>query len=216
MTVFAFILGIKSELAKFGAWLMTFGAFGLFAISLLDSALVPLPSGPDLIMIILSARNPAWMPVYALAATAGSTIGCTLLYMASRRAGAKALTRIKPEKRARIENLLGRYDMLAVMVPAVLPPPFPFKPFVLSAGVFKLKTARFVTAIFIGRGARFLIEGMLAIKFGENARMLIAQQGGKVLLVVGIIVALFLAVKLYQVRARRAASLTVDEVPPSN
>ncbi|HXG65680.1 MAG TPA: VTT domain-containing protein, partial [Blastocatellia bacterium] len=150
----AFLIGIKSKLAALGAWLATFGAFGLFTIALLDSALLPLPSGPDLIMITLSAAYPAWMPVYALAATAGSTIGCTLLYLVARRAGVAALRRIKLERRERIENLLGRYDMLAIMVPAILPPPFPFKPFILSAGAFKLRIERFVAAIFVGRAIR--------------------------------------------------------------
>ena len=214
MITFSFILGIKSTLARLGAWLMSLGVFGLFVISLLDSAFVPLPSGPDLIMITLSALDPAWMPVYALAATVGSTVGCTILFMIARRAGARALSHLSPARRERIEGLLGRYDMLAVMVPAVLPPPFPFKPFILSAGVFKLKTTRFVTGIFIGRAARFLIEGWLAIEFGEDASKIIAQHGLKVLIAVVLIFALAFAVKFY--RSRRSSSLTVDEVHPPN
>ncbi|MCI0488505.1 MAG: VTT domain-containing protein [Blastocatellia bacterium] len=213
---FAFILGIKDSLAKFGAWLVTFGAFGLFAISLLDSAFVPLPSGPDLIMIILSARDPAWMPVYALAATVGSTIGCTILFRVARSAGGRALAHLSDARRASIEGLLGRYDMFAVMVPAVLPPPFPFKPFVLSAGVFKLKTSRFVTGIFIGRAVRFLIEGWLAIEFGEDASKIIAQHGLKVLIAVGVLFILAIAVKFYRLRSRRASSPTNQEIRPPN
>jgi membrane protein YqaA with SNARE-associated domain len=209
---FAFDLGIKRNLEQFGAWLMAFGSLGLFAIALLDSALIPLPSGPDLIMITLSAVEPAWMPVYALAATAGSTIGCLLLYLAARRAGLRVLGRIKPERRERLENLLGRYDMLAIMLPAVLPPPFPFKPFVLSAGVFKLKTARFVTAIFIGRAVRFLIEGWLAIQFGRDAERIIRQHGLKVLIVIAVIFIVSLAVKFYRLRSRRSTPLAVDEI----
>ena len=180
-------LGIGKQLAELGAWLLAYGGWGLFAISLLDSAFVPLPSGPDLVMITLSAKNPAAMPLYALAATAGSTLGCTILYLLARRAGVAALNRVKVEKRSRIENLLGRYDMLAVMIPAILPPPFPFKPFVLCAGVFKFKLPRFVTAIFIGRAARFLLEGWLAIRFGGEAEPLIKRHGWKVLVVVAVV-----------------------------
>lgn len=204
-TALVFLLGIKSSLERFGNWLMTFGAFGLFGISLVDSAGVPLPGGPDAVMIILSAKNHALMPLYALAATAGSTLGCTFMYMIARRAGAAALARMSEERRARIENLLGRYDMLAVMIPAVLPPPFPFKPFVLSAGVFKLKITRFITAIFIGRAARFLIEGWLAIRFGDRSSDVIKQHGLKVLLIVGLIALVIIAVQFY--RSRRAAAL---------
>jgi membrane protein YqaA with SNARE-associated domain len=206
----ASLIGIKRSLAEFGAWLMTFGTFGLFAIALLDSALLPLPSGPDLIMIALSALNPSWMPVYALAATAGSTIGCTALYLVARRAGEGALKRVSPEKRERIKNLLGRYDIFAVMTTAVLPPPFPFKPFILGAGVFKLKIARFVTAIFVGRAIRFLVEGWLAIQFGEDAFRLVQAHGLKVLIVVAVIVAAIVAVKFYRQRLRSSGVATGD------
>ena len=199
---FIFFLGIKKSLESLGAWLKTLGPGGLFTISLVDSAGVPLPGGPDAVMIFLSAERPWLMPLYAFAATLGSTIGCTLMYLAARRAGVMALKRVSAERRERIENLLGRYDMLAIMVPAVLPPPFPFKPFVLSAGVFKLKLSRFVAAIFMGRAARFLIEGWLAVELGEAAGDRIKQHGLKVLIAVALIVTVIIAFKFY--RARRA------------
>jgi len=200
----AFILfGIKSILQSLLEWLKAFGPLGLFGISLVDSAGIPLPGGPDAVMIWLSANNPALMPLYALAATAGSAIGCTLLYLVARRAGVAALKRVAPEKRGRIENLLGRYDLIAVMVPSVLPPPFPFKPFVLCAGVFRLKTWRFITAIFIGRSVRFLIEGWLAIRFGEDAGRVIRQHGWKVLVAVAVLAAAGIALRYYRGRSRR-------------
>ena len=211
---FALLVVIGRVLEKLLEWLIAYGWLGLFCISLVDSVGVPLPGGPDAAMILLTANANALMPVYALAATIGSTIGCTLLYLAARRAGLAALKRVAPEKRDRIENLLGRYDMVAVMVPAVLPPPFPFKPFVLSAGVFKLKITRFVIAIFIGRAVRFLIEGWLAIRFGEEAGGIIRRKGLTVLAVVGIIVVAALALKLY--RARRGPPAVVNEAQPPN
>lgn len=189
MTELAIVLiGIKSILVGVLEWLKALGAAGLFGISLIDSAGVPLPGGPDAVMIWLSANSPGLMPLYALAATAGSAIGCTGLYLLARSAGVAALKRVATSKRARIENLLGRYDLIAIMIPAVLPPPFPFKPFVLCAGVFKLKTWRFITAIFVGRAIRFLIEGWLAISFGEDAGRIIKQHGWKLLVAVGVIV----------------------------
>src|SRR5437764_7410166 len=103
------LLGIKSTLQAFGERLVTFGPFGLFAISLIDSAGLPLPGGPDAVMILLSARTHALMLLYAIAASTGSTIGCTMMYWVARRAGLMALRKIKPERRERIENLLGRY-----------------------------------------------------------------------------------------------------------
>jgi membrane protein YqaA with SNARE-associated domain len=204
------LLGIKSALQSLLEWLRAFGPLGLFGISLIDSAGIPLPGGPDFVMIWLSANNPALMPVYALAATGGSAIGCTLLYLVARRAGVAALKRVTPSKRDRIENLLGRYDLIAVMVPAVLPPPFPFKPFVLCAGVFRLKTWRFITAVFIGRAVRFLVEGWLAIEFGQDANRIIRQHGWKVLLAVAVIVSLGVALRLVRVRSRRSSAFSVE------
>jgi membrane protein YqaA with SNARE-associated domain len=196
-------IGIKRTLSQFATWLMTLGGLGLFTIAFLDSALIPLPSGPDLVMITLSVADPSKMPLYALAATVGSTLGCTLLYLAARRAGAAALSRVSEARREKIENLLGRYDMVAVIVPALLPPPFPFKAFVLSAGVFKLKLARFIAAIFIGRAARFAVEGWLAVEFGDEARSIISQHGVKVLLVVAALALILLLARLYVVRRQR-------------
>ena len=210
----AFILyGIKSSLQGLLEWLKAFGPLGLFGISLVDSAGIPLPGGPDAVMIWLSANTPALMPLYALAATAGSAIGCTLLYLVARRAGVAALKRVTPGRRDRIENLLGRYDLIAVMVPAVLPPPFPFKPFVLCAGVFRLKTWRFITAIFIGRSVRFLIEGWLAIRFGEDAGRIIRQHGWKVLVAVAVLAVSGFTVSFLRARARRSRALSVEELP---
>jgi membrane protein YqaA with SNARE-associated domain len=213
---FAFtpLLALFGRLADMGNSLMAYGAIGLFGISFLDSAFVPLPSGPDLVMIALSAANHAMMPVYALAATFGSTIGCTILYLIARRAGMAALSRVRPERRDKIENLLGRYDMLAVMIPAILPPPFPFKPFVLAAGAFKFKIPRFVTAIFLGRAIRFLLEGWLAIQFGRDAFNLIKQNGLKVLLIVLALLAVFFAMNLYR-RKRGKQLIDIEEsLPP--
>lgn len=200
------LLGIKSGLVGLLEWLKALGAPGLFGISLIDSAGVPLPGGPDGVMIWLSANKPGSMPLYAIAATAGSAIGCTVLYVIARQAGAAALNRVAPQKRDRIENLLGRYDLVAVMIPAVLPPPFPFKPFVLCAGVFKLKIWRFVAAIFIGRAVRFLIEGWLAVRFGEDAAGIIRQHGWKVLVGILLAVAAGIAFRIFRARSSAAAT----------
>ena len=207
------LLGVRNWLQKLLEGLEAFGALGLFGISLVDSVGIPLPGGPDAVMILLSANTPSMMLVYALAATTGSAIGCTLLYLMARRAGVVALNRVTPAKRDKIENLLGRYDLVAVMVPAVLPPPFPFKPFVLCAGVFRLKTWRFLTAIFIGRSVRFLVEGWLAIRFGEDAVRIIRQQGWKVLIAVAVLVLGILSFNFFRRRSRssRASNNRLSE-----
>jgi membrane protein YqaA with SNARE-associated domain len=209
------LFSLGDKLKSLADWLMGLGAAGVFGISLLDSALVPLPGGPDLAVIALSARNHQWMPVYALAAATGSAIGCMILYLLARRAGVAALRRVTPERRERIENLLGRYDMLAVAVPAILPPPFPFKPFVLCAGVFKLKTTRFAAAILAGRTVRFFVEGWLAVRFGEEAAQLIRRHGIAVVAAVILILLFGLGFRWYRRRLERRSPTVHQSQPPS-
>jgi membrane protein YqaA with SNARE-associated domain len=193
---------ILGWLDKLKNGLVALGPFGAFLIALLDS-FIPIPGGTDLAVIALSARDPALAPVTVLAAVAGSVVGSTIVYMGARKAGKAALSRIKPERRERVENLLGRYDVAAVAVAALLPPPFPFKVFNLSAGVFKLKVARFVLAVVIGRFVRFAVEAALAIRYGEAALEMIKRHG---LVVLGVVAALGVAFWAWRtVVARRAA-----------
>jgi membrane protein YqaA with SNARE-associated domain len=156
-------------------YLITFGAFGLFTVALLDSTFVPLPSSADALMLLLTAAHPRWMVLYAFMATAGSALGCWILYLISRRAGARALRRFSEAKQKRVKELIERYDMAAVLVATLLPPPFPFKLFVVTAGVFRFSLVRFMIAIVVGRAFRFLLEGYLAVRFGDQAKVIIAR-----------------------------------------
>ena len=156
-------------------YLITFGAFGLFAVALLDSTFVPLPSSADALMLLLTAAHPRWMLLYAFMATAGSALGCWILYLISRRAGARALRRFSEAKQKRVKELIERYDMAAVLVATLLPPPFPFKLFVVTAGVFRFSLVRFMVAIVVGRAFRFLLEGYFAVRFGDQAKEILAR-----------------------------------------
>ena len=156
-------------------YLITFGAFGLFIVALLDSTFVPLPSSADALMIILTTAHPRWMVLYAFMATAGSALGCWILYLVSRRAGSRALRRFSEAKQQRVKELIERYDMAAVLVATLLPPPFPFKLFVVTAGVFRFSLTRFMIAIVAGRAFRFLLEGYLAVRYGAEAKAILAQ-----------------------------------------
>ena len=162
-------------LTRVSEYLITFGAFGLFTLALLDSTFVPLPSSADALMLVLSTTHPNWMPLYALMATAGSALGCFILYQISRRAGARALGRFSEKKQKRVKELIDRYDMFAVLVATLLPPPFPFKLFVISAGVFRFSVVRFMIAIIAGRAFRFLLEGFFAVRYGQDAKVILAR-----------------------------------------
>lgn|SRR5262245_20109923 len=134
-----------------------------------------MPGGVDAVLLVLAASRPGWMPIYVAAATIGSTAGCLGLYKISQRAGRRALARFSERKQKRVKDLIDRYDVLSVLVASVLPPPFPFKLFVVSAGVFRLNLVRFTLAIVVGRVFRYLLEGYLAARYGEHAKDLLAR-----------------------------------------
>jgi len=193
LSVGSFLAKITRHLDKFGNYIMAFGAPGLFVLCLLDSTFVPLPSFADLLLIGLSMSNPHWMPVYVFLAVLGSTIGCVILYYISRRAGSRALRKFSPAKQKRVKDLIDRYDVLSVLVASVMPPPFPFKVFVISAGVFRFNLIRFTIAIFAGRLFRFLLEGYLAVRYGVQAKEVLAREYpwialGLVIVIVGFFV----------------------------
>ena len=171
----SFIHKITAGLGKVSRYLVSFGPFGLFAIAFLDSVLIPMPGGVDAVLLILAATRPSWMLFYVAAATVGSTAGCVGLYLMSRRAGKRALARFSESKQKRVKDLIDRYDVMSVLVASLLPPPFPFKLFVVSSGVFRLKLLRFTLAIAGGRTFRYLLEGYLAARYGEHAREVLAQ-----------------------------------------
>lgn len=171
----SFLHPITKFLGRVSEYLITYGAFGLFIVALLDSTFVPLPSSADALMIVLSTAHPSWMLLYAFMATAGSAVGCCILYLLSRRAGARALNRFSERKQLRVKHLIERYDMIAVLVATLLPPPFPFKLFVITAGVFRFSLLRFMLAIVGGRAFRFLLEGYFAVRYGADAKEILAK-----------------------------------------
>ncbi|HMV48348.1 MAG TPA: VTT domain-containing protein [Blastocatellia bacterium] len=202
-----FLLGIGSTMKSLQAMLIGFGALGILAIGFMDAAFIPLPGGPDVVVMALSHHNHTMMPVYVFAAVAGSTIGSLVLYFAALKSGQTVLRKFSPEKRARVEDLLERYDILAMLLASVLPPPFPFKLFVLSAGAFKMQLWRFVAALVVGRGFRFLLEGILAVKYGEQATDIFKHNYPKIGLgVAAAILVIYLFNSLLKRRRREATS----------
>lgn len=196
---------ITGGLTAISQYLVAYGSFGLFGIAMLDSALIPLPGGPDAVMLLLSAAQPRWWPLYAAAATLGSVAGCVILYYLSARAGRRALKRFSERKQQRVKDLIDRYDVLSVLVASVLPPPFPFKMFVVSAGVFRLNVIRFTVAIGIGRAFRYVLEGYLAASYGDHAKDLLAHYYPAIGLSLAVlIIVAYVARKLLQRRRSNA------------
>ncbi|MEP6742043.1 MAG: VTT domain-containing protein [bacterium] len=166
---------LTNGLVRLSDYFIALGPVGLFAVALLDSAFVPLPSSADALMLLLSTAHPRLMLLYALLATTGSAIGCVILYYISRRAGRRALSKFSAAKQKRVKELIDRYDVLAVLVASLLPPPFPFKLFVITAGVFRFSVLRFTLAIVAGRAFRFLLEGYFAVRYGSQAKQILTR-----------------------------------------
>ena len=182
------------------------GPFGLFAIAFLDSFAIPMPAGVDAALLFLTVSHEtgrmSWMLLYVAMATLGSTAGCVGLYLISRRAGHRALNRFSEKKRKRVMELLDKYDVLSVLVASLMPPPFPFKLFVVSAGVFRLSLLRFTLAIAVGRAVRYLLEGYLAVRFGDEAINIVQKYSTPISLgAIALILIVFIAKALIR-RAR--------------
>jgi len=170
-----FLLSIGKTLGKLSAYLVSFGALGLFISCVLDSSFVPLPSAADAFLLVLCAANPHRMLLYVLIATVGSTIGCLVLYFVSRRAGSRALSKFSEKKQKRVKELIDKYDVLSVLAACLLPPPFPLKLFVITTGVLRINVLRFTLAITAGRVFRYLLIGYLAARYGEQAKTILAK-----------------------------------------
>lgn len=157
---------------------LSLGGPGLFVIAFLDSSFISLPQINDLLVVLMVVRHKALMPYYAAMATAGSVAGCYVLYRIAERGGEAFLKkRLKAGHTDRALAMYKRHGVLALMVPALLPPPAPFKLFVLLAGVAEVRPLKFVTAIAAARGLRYLALGVLAIRYGDFALELMRTQG---------------------------------------
>jgi len=172
------------------AFAESIGGPGLFVVAFLDSSFLSLPEVNDLLVIAMVRNDTESMPYYALMATLGSIAGCLVLYLLGRRGGDSLIRRrFGGHRLARAMELSQRYGILAVAIPAILPPPAPFKVFVLLAGVAKVPISQFLTAVALGRGFRYFAEGWLAVRYGEQAEALLVENGGVVSLALAGVVA---------------------------
>jgi len=146
---------------------------GMMLVAVADSSFLSIPEGNDFLIVILSTGK-TWsrMAYYVGMTTAGSIVGCTLLYLVGRRGGSPLLRRrFSARSVKRAERLFEKYGLLTVVVPSILPPPCPFKIFVLSAGVFRLSVSEFLTAVAIGRTIRYAMWGILAVLYGNAVKI---------------------------------------------
>jgi len=159
---------------RFAHWVrdlaLALGAPGLFLVAFLDSSILSLPEIADLLVVWMVTRHKSRFVLYALSATAGSIVGCLLLYYVGKKGGdAFVRTRFGHTKVERSLASFRRHGVMAVLIPSLLPPPAPFKIFVLLAGLANISVTNFTVAIAVGRGARYFIEALLALRYGDRA-----------------------------------------------
>ena len=184
---------------------LTMGGPGLFTIAFLDSSFISLPQINDVLVVLMVTGHKARMPYYALMATLGSVAGCYVIYYLAEKGGEVFLRkRLSTQRIDRALSLYKRHGLLALMVPALLPPPAPFKLFVLAAGLAEVRPLSFVTAIAVARGARYLALGVLAIYYGDAALELMRTRGAVIAgVVAGMIVIVAILWFILQRRRRR-------------
>jgi membrane protein YqaA with SNARE-associated domain len=158
----------------------------LFLVAFLDSSFLSLPEISDLLVVWMVMEHKSRLLLYVVAATAGSLAGCLAMYYLGRRGGeALVRRRFNGSTADSAMALFKRFGVMAVFVPSILPPPAPFKVFVILAGVADMGFTRFASTIVVGRGIRYFVEGTLAIWYGERA-VAFAYAHGRALSIAGL------------------------------
>lgn len=203
---------IKTILAKYTGWLWgivsAMGPWGVFFIATVDSAFMGIPMDPVVATYVHLKPHLFWM--YALLASAGSALGSIVIYGIGYKGEEVLLEKRIPKGRLdKLRASFERHEFLAVMVPAMLPPPTPFKLVVLTAGALKVRLRDFLLAIFLGRMARFTLLSLLVVIFGqqvvEKTKYLVKEHGPLVLGAVGVAVLLWV---IFRRQRRSAAALS--------
>jgi membrane protein YqaA with SNARE-associated domain len=147
-------------LLAIGPWLKRLGGLGLVLLGLADNSVVPMPGSMDALTIVLSAHQKSLWPYYAIMATIGGIVGAYVTYGLGFKSGEHALEkRVSKKKAERIYKLFKRYGFWSLFVPALLPPPVPYSPFLIVAGALKYPKRNFLVAVGLARAIRY---GLLA------------------------------------------------------
>jgi membrane protein YqaA with SNARE-associated domain len=145
------------------------GGVGLVVLGVADNSVIPLTGSMDVLTIYLAARHRQTWPYYALMATLGAVIGGYITYALSRKGGKQAMERKLSKRRAaKVYATFERWGFWAVAVPALLPPPFPFVPFLIAAGALQYSREKFLGALTLGRLVRYSIVAGLGALYGTH------------------------------------------------
>jgi membrane protein YqaA with SNARE-associated domain len=187
-------------LAKLGIW-------GVGAWALLDSSTIPVPMDAILALYVWNDKSHFWL--YCLLASFGSAVGGLLPYVLGRAGGELfLLKRVNRERYERMRTRFENQEFLAMMIPSMLPPPTPWKACVFAAGVFEMRVAPFMLAVFCGRMVRWLVLSLLVLNLGPGAVDLVAHHALKLVAIVGSLAVVGFA--WWWMRKKRTGKLLVD------
>src|SRR4051812_898953 len=187
--------------------LLPYGGFGLMVLAMLDSSFVSLPEVNDVLLMTFAINDPDSMVKFVLLTILGSVIGCSMLYAVGRKGGDAFLRKtFHNDKLEKVQSWYQRHGILAVIVPSLLPPPTPFKLFVLSAGTFGISWPKFLTAVVIGRSIRYFLEGILAVMYGPLAIQFVQKNYGKIGLAFAVVIVVS-AFVVFALMRRRTPSI---------
>lgn len=180
-------------------------------IGALDSSLLSLPEINDYLVVGRCIKYPTAVFYFPLFAAFGSVLGCWLLYSIMRRGGQALLRkRFKQESIKRVERAYERYGFFAIAIPAILPPPLPFKIFVATAGTLEYPRWKFLLTVMIARSFRYYVEGTLAVFYGRRVLSFMRHNGLVIVSVVAGLVLVGLVVYTLINRKRPAPSLSPE------
>lgn len=189
-----------------------YAAPAMVIIGALDSSLLSLPEINDYLVVGRCYKYPTAAFYFPLFAAAGSVIGCNILYTIVRRGGQAVLRkRFKVQSIKRVERAYERFGFLAIGIPAILPPPLPFKIFVATAGALEYPRWKFLLTVMIARSFRYYVEGILAVFYGRRVLLFLKDNGLVIVSVAGSLV-LIGAVVYLVVRRRRGALPEIEEL----
>ena len=177
----------------------------MILIGALDSSLLSLPEVNDYLVVARCYAHPRTVFFFPLFAATGSVLGCAFLYTIMQRGGLALLhRRFKLERIQKVERAYARFGIFALAIPALLPPPLPFKIFVATAGALQFPRRKFLLTILIARSVRYYTEGVLAVFYGERVLRFLKDNGLFIVSVVAGVCLIGLAVYLLTARARKA------------
>ncbi len=179
----------------------------MILIGALDSSLLSLPEINDYLVVARCYVHPQTAWLFPLFPAIGSVIGCLLLYSIMQRGGLAVLhRRFRADRVQRVEQVYARFGILALAVPALLPPPLPFKIFVATAGALQFPRRKFLLTILIARAIRYYTEGVLAVFYGERVLRFLRDNGLMIVTAIGGLCLVGLTIYLVTKRGRAAVN----------